>query len=466
MGRIGASLSGIERALLNQLAASQDAVEIGGFRLATGKSINAAADNPSRFVALSNFETQLVGVNAALSNVTVASSVGSQTQLTVDQIRTELNTIRTKALADVDQALTSEERTANQAAIDAAITAINELTRTEVSGRRYLDGSADFQYADVVNSEVSDVQAFTLGGASSLSVSGTVSVAAEQATLTHTEGTGLITNDATITITGSRGSASVSVTTGESLATVATRVNQEAYLTGVTATVDGNDLDFTTIDYGSNASLSITTSDTFNGAGSATGVDAQATINSQSLTGDGNRFTLADSGANVAVEFAAGHSGAFTTFTISGTPPLFALTTDLSRTTEFAVRGAQAARLGGLSGTLDQLATGGTAAGLDTNSSLAVRIVDEALDDLDLIEGQVDAFADIAVASAGALLDAMQDSLEDTIDEVGGIDETAESVLLARNQALADNAIAALAILDQQRSSIVGLIQQIAGLAH
>jgi len=58
----------------------------------------------------------------------------------------------------------------------------------------------------------------------------------------------------------------------------------------------------------------------------------------------------------------------------------------------------------------------------------------------------------------------MQEVLETAVDDVGGVDETAESVLLAKNQALADNAVAALAILDQQRSSVVDLIRQIAGL--
>ena len=464
MGRIGSRMSGIEQTLLNQLAVSQDAIEVGGIRLATGRRINTASDDPTGFVTFKNFETDLSTVNAALANVSVASSIGSQAQLTVDEIRTQLNTIRTKALADADQALSASDRTTNQAAIDAAITQINVLAATQINGRRYLDGSADYQYSGVDNSEIIDTQAISLGSATTLTVSGTVSVAAEQATLAHSEGSGLITNTATITITGTRGSSTITVTNGETLATVATRVNQEAHLTGVTAAVDGTDLDFTTIDYGTNAVLTITTSDTFNGAGTDTGVDATATINGIALTADGNRFTITDNSSNVIVEFADGHSGSFTTFTVSGTPPAFALTTDFSQTTQFVVRGAQAARLGGLSGNLSQLASGGSASGLDTNSPLAVQIVDEALADLDLLEGQVDAFADIAVASSQSLLTGFQDTLETTIDAVVGIDETAESVLMAKNQALADNAIAALSILNQQRQSILGLIQQIAGL--
>jgi hypothetical protein len=45
------------------------------------------------------------------------------------------------------------------------------------------------------------------------------------------------------------------------------------------------------------------------------------------------------------------------------------------------------------------------------------------------------------------------------------VDEAREELLLVKNQALADNALSALAILSQQRASIVALIRQLAGLS-
>ena len=466
MSRIGASLSGIERRLLNSLAEANSAAALGTMRLTTDRRIQAPVNDVSAFTQLSGLTTQLSAVNGTLANVSVASSMAAEVQLAVDQIRTELNTIRTKALEDEDQSLTDSERAANQVAINAAIDRINELAGTNSQGKRFLDGSADFSYSNVNTSEVVDVQAFSLGSNSSATISGTVSIAAEQATLSHAEGTGLITNDATITLTGDRGSVSIDVTTGESLATVAARVNAESHRTGVTAADGGTTLDFTSIGYGTDESITIAaTSGTFNGEGTDAGVDATATINGIATTGDGATFTVSDAnGLHATVQFDASHTGAFDTITISGEPATFALSTDLAKTTQFIVRGAQAARLGGLSGVLTDLATGGSAAGLNSNASLAVRIVDEALGDLTLIEGQVDSFADGAVASSSALLAGMKDILEDAIEEVDGVNSQEEAVLLAKNQTLASNAISSLAILDQQRQSALALIQQIAGI--
>jgi hypothetical protein len=58
---------------------------------------------------------------------------------------------------------------------------------------------------------------------------------------------------------------------------------------------------------------------------------------------------------------------------------------------------------------------------------------------------------------------ALETEAQATIDAIILIDVNEESQLLAYNQGLASNAIAGLAIMQQQRESIVALIQQIAG---
>ena len=73
--------------------------------------------------------------------------------------------------------------------------------------------------------------------------------------------------------------------------------------------------------------------------------------------------------------------------------------------------------LGGPSGRLDQLASGGTLDGLDSNTSQAIRVVDEALADLTRIEGAVDGFFNSAITSTSDLLSALETDLEDAVDE-------------------------------------------------
>ena len=53
MGRIGTTISGIERTLLNRAAAANAAASTNLLRLATLQKINTPADNPSGFVTLS-----------------------------------------------------------------------------------------------------------------------------------------------------------------------------------------------------------------------------------------------------------------------------------------------------------------------------------------------------------------------------------------------------------------------------
>ena len=468
--RIGASLSGVERILLNRLAEANTAATLSNLRLATGRRINSPSDDPSAFVTLTNFRTRLNNVTSAMSNVTNASSVVSQVQSTLVRIRTQLDTIRTKALEDADGALTADERAANQAAIDEAIIEVNRLVQKEIGGRRLLEGSADFRVAGWDSSEFRSVRVYSLGPNESKSISGTVTVAAERAELTHTDGSGEITDDATLTLTGDRGSAEISVEDGETFETVATRINAVAYLTGVTADVDGNDLNLTSIAFGSQAEVTIEVTDgTFavtgdGGDGTANGVDAEATINGRSLTGNGNQFAISDNGFRATLELADDFSGVLSTLTVSGEALRFQLSTEIGRWATLALPALQAGRLGGLSGTLDQLADGGVAGGLGSNASLALRIVDEAIGMLDLVEGQVDGFATSAIGASSSLLTSFSTVLEDSIDAIDLIDEEEETILLEKNTALASNAMAGLAILDQQRSGIVRLIQQIAGL--
>ena len=695
MPRIGATLNGIERTLLNRLADARAGAAINALRLATGKKINAAKDDPSGLIALSRFETEREVVTRTLGNVAAASSLVSKTQLALDQVRTQLNTIRTKALEDQDQGLSPSQRTANQAAIDAAISEINRLAGSTIDGRRVLDGSANFDVLGQNGAQVVDLAVYHTDGArqtlvqkqaevvytgasgfataaanltftgnaggvtfavttnTSLaqiaaninahttttglvaaaqgdqltirstaygdeafvdvnvnsgtfavtgvdaggraygrdaahgtlpSIAGTVDRAAERARLVYDAGGGNIAANATFTLTGDRGSASISVTTADTLAAAAARINLESHITGVTATVEGNRILLESVAYGHNAEVAVdVTAGAFavtggHGDGTANGLNAIATINGvryrgnqdpapaslthsesggtivynatftiagplgtstpiaitagntllavaglinaqsgatgvtagvdgtdlviesqatgydaaialnvtagkfaidggngdgtargeDAVTGlgtvDGNRFYITDNRFRYEIEFAVGFTGEFDTIEVEAGALQFALAPSVRQLATLAIPSVHAARLGGLSGKLTDLATGQAYGGLDTNAPRAIRIVDEALGDLDRIEGLVDGFANATINSSSALMTAFSDQLDDNIDAINQVDDTEESLLLAKHEELIDNAIASLAVLSQQRSSVLDLIRQAAGL--
>jgi flagellin len=471
MTRIGPTISAGERLLLKQLAAANNEITLASARIASGHKINSPHDNPAAFLELSRLQNEQSLVRGATANVASASTMVSRAQLAIDQIRSQLDAIREQAVADVDQALTPDQRAAHQAAIDQAITAISQIVGQDIDGRQLLGEGADYIYSGVDPNQIIDIQAYSLGNAPSQSIAGGVISTASTAQASYTGMGGVATATANITVTGDRGGANISVTIGQSLTSLRDAINNESHVTGVVASVASDTLSFQSIAYGGQATIGIAaTSGVFavtglGADGAAHGVDAVATINGQVVIGNGNRFEIQSGTLSASVEFAAGFTGMFSTVEISGEALSFNLSTSISDRAVLAIPGLQPARLGGLSGNLSQLATGGAKAGLGAGASAAVRIVDEALGKLTRVEGLVDGFANATIAASAALFDGFDEKLQDAIDQIDEVDIAAENAIISRNQLLADSAVAGIAILNEQRRGILALIQQAARLS-
>lgn len=472
MARIGATISGVERTLLNRLADANAAIALSSLRLASEKNINAPKDDPSAFVTLSRYQTRLSTVTTTMANVTAASSMIGEAQTTLDAIRTQLNTIRGELVKDEDRTLTPEERVESQAKIDAAINQINALTTNSIHGRPLLDGSANYTFSGRDSSQVTDVAVSSMTAGSSRTISGGVSQAANQASLVYTGLGGKTTDNASFTLTGELGTASISVVNSEDLDEVAERINNNSHKTGVVAAADGDELTFRSVDFGSHATVAIVVSsgtfDVTGGTGGvATGTDAVVEINGQTYDDhrvDGNRVTVNENGLTLQMEFAPEFVGEFASFTIAGSALTFALNPSLRYRSTLAIPALHANRLGGLSGTLDQIYSGGDYAGLDANTSRAIRIVDEAIGKLERVHASVDGFFNATITSSSQLLTALQEELATAIEQTDGFNQEEEEAILVTGQELASNAIASLTILHEQRMGIIAMIQHIAGL--
>jgi flagellin-like hook-associated protein FlgL len=467
MSRIGATISGLDQYFLSQLKNVDNRALQSAVRLATGKQVPRPSFDPAAFVLISSFENRLNVIESTKAQVDVAANLGAETQLVLDQTRSNLESIRTALLLDEDLSLSSEDRDAQQAVVDAAVLAIRDLAGTEINGRRVVDGSVNYTFSGRDHTQIKSIQAF---GVRETSFSGEVTSAATQSNERYTGAGGNINSgNATFALTGDRGSASISVTDGEALTDVRDRINAESHNTGITASVSGDQLDFTTVDYGDDATIEIdVTSGVFATSTTTTGQDAVVTINDQAIANaqvDGNRVSYTNNGTHVSFEFQAGFSGTFSTVTVSdGRTQKFALTPDISKQTTFALPGIQPELLGGASGTLADLLSGGSLSGLGSNASAALRVVDETLAQLTLLEGQVDAFTDVTVESASNLLSELEAEVEDTLQVLNDVDEDEENLKLAMNQTLASNVVSALAIVQQQRFNTLGLLQLLAGI--
>ncbi len=480
MARIGSALTGIERQLLNSLALANAQVTLSSFRMATGHKINAPSDDPSAFVTLSGLQSQLSSVTATLSNVTAAGGMISQTQTALSGIQTQLGIIRTELLKDVSHSLSDDQRAQSQAKIDAAIDQINTLAGTSINGKTLLSGGADYNYAGRNSSQVVDV--LVQGKApSDMTISGSVTATASQAQLTYTGNSSsqiVVSENTTFTLTGTRGSQIITVHNGEALSDLASAINNNSYNTGLTAAVHpDHTLTVTSVDYGSSAkvSVAVTAGDqtfAFSGGdthGNAVGTNASAIINGITISSDsnnvsGNCFTVNDSGTVLEIEFKQDFTGSFAAISVTGSNLSFALSPNLGNSAHLTIPAVSAAEFNGPSGALDDLYSGGSSSGLGNNTAQAIRVVNESLGKLSRAQGAVDGFYNAAITSSSALLSDMQIKLGDYIDSINKVDDVEETQRITYYQTLADNAISGLVLINQQRQSIVNMLQDIAGL--
>lgn len=468
MLRLGPSFGGFEKQLLGALAVANAQVALSTLRVSTGKKINSPSDNPSQFVQLDSLQREKSAVQAAVERVDGAANIGSQLQTSLDTAIKQLSDIRKLLLDDADQSLTTASRIENQQKIDAALQQISLLARKSIEGKRILDGGSNYLVTGQNAAQVKNVQVYSLGASTSLS--GSVTAAATKGSLSYTGADGKVTAAASFTLSGKLGSAAVAIAANDTLSSVATKINNASYGTGVIATADGDELTFSTVDYGTKATIAINvTSGTFVttggiGNGTAQGTNAVATLDGLAPASiEGNRLTYTRNGTHVEIDLAAGYTGAISPLSFSDSLTLkFALGTGTEQT-KLGLRGIQLEILGGNSGTLDQLASGGALSGLSTNTAQAIRVVDEASAQLTVLAGKVNGFTDITISSSAEFLNAWDENLTTSISKLNGVDDDVENKNITKYQTLAANALASLSILQQQQASMAYLVQRLAG---
>jgi flagellin len=298
-------------------------------------------------------------------------------------------------------------------------------------------------------------------------IAGNVISSGSRATLRYTGGGGTTTAAAQITITGNLGSAAINVGNGESLDDLAEAINAVSYQTGVTATANGDDLDMTSVGYGSAQRVTVEVASGTFVSGTDYGTSGTAQINGVEYTAsatDGNRYTVNDDGFRFEIQFQPGVTGTFNTMVVSGSALSFALSPDVGSQATLSIASLLTTSLGGYSGKLSQIGTGGTYSGLGDNTGQALRIVGEALGQVTRAQGNIGGFQRASIESASSLLTDLQEDLTDSIDAINAVDPTEETARISFYTALANNAISGLAILNEQRSLVVDMIKNIAGL--
>lgn len=270
-----------------------------------------------------------------------------------------------------------------------------------------------------------------------------------------------------VEIGGKKGSQVFQFGTGTSLDQMVSAINLVKDATGVEAANTTGNLQLNSTDYGSKAYVAVNViSDGTGGAFTAglsgtrdEGTDIAARVNGVEANGDGN--TLSINTATLSMKMTV-NDGSSTNvdLTVTGGGALFQLGPDVvsNQQARIGITSLNTGKLGGSTGRLYELASGGTAA-LGTDTTKAAAIVDEVLTKVTSLRGRLGAFQRTTLETNIASLNDTLENLTSAQSSIRDADFASESANLTRAQILVQSGTAVLAIANQNPQNVLSLLR-------
>lgn len=136
---------------LNSLKHVQSKMGVSQLRLATGKRINEAADDPAGLTIATKFQYRASGLGQALDNIGDAKNMLAVAEGGLQKINDIMIKMRDKATQAASDTLGDSERTAIQSQINQFAAEIDDIVKsTKWNGKTLLDGLSNFSGNQVV----------------------------------------------------------------------------------------------------------------------------------------------------------------------------------------------------------------------------------------------------------------------------------------------------------------------------
>jgi flagellin len=279
---------------------------------------------------------------------------------------------------------------------------------------------------------------------------------------------GGLSQDAQFEVNGSSGSEVFQLEAGTTITQLQNAINLVKDATGVEATVSGTTLQLKSTGYGSAAVVDVKvlneasggTISTAIGSGARnTGTDVVATVNGITATGKGNSLSINTSTLDLTTSLAAGFTGSVA-FDITGGGALFQLGPDVvsNQQARIGITSVNTTKLGGVSGKLYELASGG-AADLASDPTNAARIVDEAINQVTSLRGRLGAFQRTSLDTNKNTLNDTLVNLTDAESNIRDADFAAETANLTRAQILVQSGTTVLQVANQNPQNVLALLR-------
>lgn len=446
-------------------------------RLTTAKRVNHASDDPAGVIAISMFNSEIAGVEAALSNNERADAMLD----VADGALAEISSLLTSISSLVSQAagsttLTDAEIAANQLQIDSAIESIDRIVRTTTfNGQRLLDGSAAIQ-TSLSAADAAKIKDVQVHARPSASTNGTLSINVTQAaTKASTASTGWVDMSGanatlsaatTMTITGKLGSATVQIASGADQQDVIDAINEVTGLTGVVASASATTataIKLESQDYGEDATISVQvlSGDADFAAkeiSQISGTDATVLVNGSPAGVDGTRVSWVGNGYSVSFTLADNSTGT-RTITVTGGGATFQLGSDSGTRATIGIPGLYSHLLGEAgTGYLSELKSGG-AKELSTDVAGAASVISKVITQVSTTRARIGGFQKYQVQSSINALEAAREGLTDARSAIEDADLAAETANMNRLQLLLDTTISMLSVSNTRAESILSLLR-------
>ncbi len=222
------------------LERAQNGLEASMKKLSTGYKINSAKDDAAGLQISNRMTSQVNGLSVAIRNANDGISVSQTAEGAMAETTSILHRIRDLSLQSANASNDAQDRIALQREVSQLQSEIDRIAETTTfNSLKVLDGSytnKNFQVGanayETISVSIGNMRASTIGGIDktldvvrSGSEFGTVSIG----------GDGTLSSPGSMTITGSRGAATIAVDGSDSAKSIATKVNQQSMDTGVTA---------------------------------------------------------------------------------------------------------------------------------------------------------------------------------------------------------------------------------------
>ncbi|WP_457572974.1 flagellin [Desulfolithobacter sp.] len=423
-------------------------------RLSSGLRINSAKDDAAGLAISDRMTAQIRGLNQAARNANDGISLAQTAEGAMQESTNILQRMRELAVQAANATNSAADRAALQAEVNQLKSEMNRIANsTTFNGLNILDGtfvSQQFQVGPNANETIGvSIQsmaaddlgryAFEAANTTANQGTGTPSTAATAAPSINT------INDQTLTINGSKGPATVSITGGDTAYTIANKITDTAAETGVTATarteatLSGlSDAGQVTLTIGSGGNTATVYASVASGDLSelATVINAQSGTTGVSATVSGGTLTLVQaegkdiiledfthttSGATITVTGASGNSTDLTTggddsTRVSGT-------IEFSSPESYTVSSSISAASGSI---LNQAADATEIPDMEEVSQVDISTVENANDAIKIIDAALD-----KIDAQRGDLGALQNRFESTI---ANLQNVAENLTAARSR--------------------------------